>query len=386
MVMSTMRVGMAIAGFLLAFLGPESARAQWEVEESHTTADLRGVISVGGGVAWASGTNGTVLRTEDGGFVWQGCAVPPGAEALDLRGMEAFNEQTAIVMSSGPGDRSRLYRTDDGCLTWRLLKTNSDLSGFWDAVRFTDRGHGMVLGDPVGGRFVLLRTGDGGATWTPVAGEPADEAKDQGAFAASNSALLVSSGTEWSFCTGGAAGPHVWRAGTEFAADGVPKGSAPVAKTASVEELVSTEKTETAGCFSMAQRGGAGGPIVAVGGDYKRPEATGDTAWATAAAAGEGGAAHPDFRFGAAKVGPGGYRSSVDWDPEIKAWVAVGPTGTDVSTDDGVTWRALRGAATGGWNAVSGPFAVGPKGRVGRLRRDALHPAEPEAEASGSKR
>ena len=61
-------------------------------------------------LAWASGTHGTVLRTEDGGFVWQGCAVPAGAAELDFRGIQAFDEQTAIVMSSGPGDRSRLRR------------------------------------------------------------------------------------------------------------------------------------------------------------------------------------------------------------------------------------------------------------------------------------
>ena len=60
--------------------------------------------------------------------------------------------------------------------------------------------------------------------------------------------------------------------------------------------------------------------------------------------------------------------------------VAGGPTGTDVSTDDGVTWRPLRGPAAEGWNAVSGPFAVGPKGRVGRLRNDALR----SAQAAGS--
>ena len=60
-----------------------SAQAQWELQDSHTTASLRGIHNVGGGVAWASGTNGTVLRTEDGGYMWQTCAVPPGA-AVEL--------------------------------------------------------------------------------------------------------------------------------------------------------------------------------------------------------------------------------------------------------------------------------------------------------------
>jgi photosystem II stability/assembly factor-like uncharacterized protein len=64
-----------------------AAHAQWTIENSGTTADLRGIFNVGGGVAWASGTNGTVLRTEDGGYVWQACTIPPDAEHLDFRGI-----------------------------------------------------------------------------------------------------------------------------------------------------------------------------------------------------------------------------------------------------------------------------------------------------------
>ena len=122
------------AGCLLATLFVVPAQAQWDIEDSHTTASLRGIHNVGGGVAWASGTNGTVLRTEDGGYLWQGCAIPPGAEKLDFRGIQAFDENTAIVMSSGKGDLSRLYKTTDGCQTWKLLFTNPDKEGFWDAI------------------------------------------------------------------------------------------------------------------------------------------------------------------------------------------------------------------------------------------------------------
>jgi hypothetical protein len=70
-----------LLGFLAALA---SARAQWEIENSNTTADLRGIDNVGGGVVWASGTNGTALRTEDGGYLWQTCAIPPGADHLDF--------------------------------------------------------------------------------------------------------------------------------------------------------------------------------------------------------------------------------------------------------------------------------------------------------------
>ena len=117
------------------------APAQWDLQDAHTTADLRGIHSLGGGVAWASGTNGTVLRTEDAGFVWQLCTIPPGAEKLDFRGIQAFDHNTAIVMSSGKGDLSRLYKTIDGCQTWKLVFTNPDADGFFDGLSFLSMKH-----------------------------------------------------------------------------------------------------------------------------------------------------------------------------------------------------------------------------------------------------
>ena len=66
------------------------AGAQWVLQESHSTASLRGIHAVSKDVAWASGSGGTVLRTVDGGAHWMTCAVPDGAkdgaEKLDFRG------------------------------------------------------------------------------------------------------------------------------------------------------------------------------------------------------------------------------------------------------------------------------------------------------------
>ena len=122
---------------LLALLLAATAHAQWSIQQSNTTADLRGIDNVGKGIAWASGTNGTVLRTEDAGYLWQRCTIPPNAEHLDFRGIQAFDANTAIVMSSGPGDQSRLYKTTDSCQTWTLVITNLDKDGFWDSIRST---------------------------------------------------------------------------------------------------------------------------------------------------------------------------------------------------------------------------------------------------------
>src|SRR3954452_3224588 len=112
----------SLAALILAWSTP--TLAQWQIQTFNTTADLRGIHSIGNGIAWASGTNGTVLRTEDSGYAWQSCTIPPGAERLDFRGVQAFDANTAIVMSSGKGDLSRLYKTTDGCHSWKLIFTN----------------------------------------------------------------------------------------------------------------------------------------------------------------------------------------------------------------------------------------------------------------------
>src|SRR6266704_2825131 len=134
---------------LLTSLATKKIQAQFDIEDSNTTASLRGIHNVGGGVAWASGTNGTVLRTEDGGYLWQTCTVPPGAEKLDFRGIQAFDENTAIVMSSGKGDLSRLYKTTDGCQTWKLLFTNPDKEGFWNVIQALNKDVFEIVGDSV---------------------------------------------------------------------------------------------------------------------------------------------------------------------------------------------------------------------------------------------
>ena len=133
------------------------AKAQWDIQDSRTTASLRGIHNVGGGVAWASGTDGTVLRTEDGGYLWQGCATPPGAEKLDFRGIQAFDENTAIVMSvrqRRPLPPLQNHRRLPHLETPLHQPRQRRLLGHHPVhvSRF-----GYLLGDPGDGKFVIFR-------------------------------------------------------------------------------------------------------------------------------------------------------------------------------------------------------------------------------------
>lgn len=329
------------------------AYAQWDLERSGVTESLRGVSAASGNVAWASGTHGTVLRTEDGGHVWRRCATPEEAEELDFRGVVGFDAKTAIVMSSGKGALSRLYKTSDGCGSWKLVATNPDAEGFWDAISAADQKSLMILGDPVGGKFVVRSSNDGGVTW---ADEDVDAAaKGEGAFAASNTSLVVN----WvdgpaAFGTGGPEGARLFTQ-----CDGCKE------QRWSAKRMPMFAKGESAGIFAIDFADWA--HLVAVGGDYKKPDAAvGNTAWSE-----NGGKS-----WHAASNGPHGYRSAVAYYAKAKIWIAVGPSGTDVSRDGGKNWSQLKlgvgetAGADAQWNALSLPFVVGAKGRIGKWRGD----------------
>jgi len=371
-----------IAGIMLSSACGGSA--QWVLEESHTTANLRGIHNLGGGIAWASGSNGTVLRTTDGAH-WQKCGTPPGADELDFRGIQAFDMNSAIVMSSGQGNLSRLYKTTDGCQTWKLTFTNPDPDGFWDAIQFTSRDYqqipgkcfGVVLGDPVANHFSLFLTFDCGENWERQKTLP-KALPGEAAFAASNSALYLGGFGSRSFVTGGPSGARLM----SFVAslDGpMPEGQRPSNSFLSQinmwlsDKLPEVHPSSSSGAFSLGWT--EGHEPVMVGGDYEHPDRRDHSAWYWDLDPGDS-----LYRLRLAKIPPHGYRSAVAYDAITRAWITVGPNGTDISTDYGRSWHALRPDSKKGdapdvdrnWNALSLPFVVGPNGRIGKLRTNAL--------------
>lgn len=342
----------------------------WQMQDSGTTAGLRGIDSVDVTVAWASGTGGTVLRTVDGGAHWTRCAVPDGEKdgaTLDFRGVQAWDAKTAIVMASGPGNKSRLYKTTDGCGTWKLLYKNPDKDGFWDAVAFNTKDRGFILGDPVGGRFVLYFTLDGGKTWGRVktADLEAENGK-AGGFAASNSEMTLGYDGLPMFGTSGPGGP--WLYVPDNVCTMVTAQEHPAAcfdgelRFEKVKMPLAGEST-TAGIFSLTYRP-SGGETVAVGGDYRRPNEVSGTASVARAMW-----HYPLGPTEAVEIPPHGYRSTVQWSDSLKVWITAGTNGSDISRDDGRTWQPLD---DGNWNALSLPFIVGPNGRIARLNPSAI--------------
>jgi hypothetical protein len=99
-----------------------------------------------------------------------------------------------------------------------------------------------------------------------------------------------------------------------------------------------------------------------VGGDYTKPAETEHNIAVTS----DGGRTWTE----PAGSHPHGYRSVVAIVPDKKMWVAAGTTGSDVSYDDGITWKLFD---TGGFNALSfissrTGWVVGPNGRIAEFR------------------
>lgn len=337
-----------IAPAAILFARPRGASAQWQRQSSGTTVSLRGLSAVSDRVAWASGTGGTIVRTTDGGVTWQVLTVP-GADSLDFRDIEAFDERRAYVLSIGNGSASRIYKTVDGGLTWALQFTNADTAAFYDCFDFWSAERGIAMSDPVDGRLRVLGTSDGGATWTP---HPVDRIPPaiagEAAFAASGTCLVVRSPDNVWIASGGGSEARVYRSGT----GGInwQVAATPIRGGAGVR-----------GIFSIAFADGLRG--VAVGGDYQNPT---DTA-ANVALTEDGGVT---WQLPAGR--PFGYRSSVAYVPGTggRVLVAVGTSGSDYSTDGGETWVPIDTVAfnTIAFAAGRPPagWAVGPSGRVAK--------------------
>lgn len=333
------------------FFGVSVQAQWWKVQTSGLDTNLRGVsvarVSNAKGVAavavWASGSNGVILRSVDKGKTWQRLHVA-GGDALDFRGVVAFNTSTAYVMSSGEGEKSRIYKTTDGGETWKLQYSDKRKEFFLDTVACLSETHCYALGDPLDGKFLLLNTTDG-EQWYPLPhGDMPMALPGEGAFAASNSCLLVA-GEEIFFGTGGPAA-RVFR-------------SPDSGRTWNVVETPIAHGNAASGIFSLAR--GDENEIVVVGGDYK------DSKRASAVAA---YSLDEGKTWQLSEQQPGGYRSAVAC-AEDALCVAIGPNGEDVSLSKvtAALWKptdSLKLNAGVLLNPFTG-WAVGPNGTIARF-------------------
>lgn len=337
--------------------GSTAAAQRWVQQPTATTSEFRALHAAGDGVVCAAGRGGVWTRTTDNGRTWATDTVP-GAETLFFTGVYAVDADTVVLLATsfteGEG-RAAVFRTTDGGRTWVQSWSVQRPGIFLDALAFFDDRHGIALGDPIDGAFVVIVTDDGGRTWRELPATALPPARQgEAGFAASGQALIATGANDAWIVTGGGAAARVLHTGDRGATWSAVDTPLPA--------------NASSGLFGIAFADARIG--WAVGGDYRQVSQGGDNVLRTD----DGGAT---WRV-AGSSAPAGVRYGVAvarLDSAVVV-IAVGPSGSGWSRDGGVSWRALDRP---GFNTVAvGPdgtvWAAGVGGRVARLDRGSPRP------------
>ncbi len=277
----------------------------------NTNASFRGLSVIDDSSIWMSGSNGTVCKSNDGGLNYN-CIVIPGFDSSDFRSIYAFDATTAIVCNTG--SPSKILRTTDSGNNWKEVYNNENTAAFIDGIDFWNEREGIVYGDPIDGRMMLLVTTDGGQTWNAVPEENCPQlAEGETCFAASGTGIRCLSDAQVTIATGGIVSRLFYSA---------DKGN--------TWKYVTTpilQGKSSTGIFSIAFYDSNRGVIV--GGDYKMDTYAQDNIFLT----NNGG-----NNWQLPSKPTRGYRECVEYISD-KQLFAVGPTGIDISHNGGLTWE-----------------------------------------------
>ncbi len=332
--------------FSASLQGQDSSQGKrtpyWVSQESGVKAGLRGLSAVSDQVAWASGSGGTVIRTIDGGKTWQDVSVPV-VDKLDYRDIEAFDENTAIILSAGLP--AVIYKTTDGGQYWEQKFLRTVEGTFYDAMDFWNDKEGIAFGDAMDGRLLILRTFDGGDTWEELPFDQRPVAIDgQGGFAASGTCLRTYGDS------------HVWiglggpESSVHYSSDKGETWSKSVAP---------INSGDAAGIFSIQFRDEMNG--IAIGGDYRGDSLS---VGKKVAFTRDGGATWNNVMKG---MEPNGYRSGMDFFEEFV--FVVGRESADFYRQGERAYTPMEGAYYAVSTSKDGKavYASGPRGTVGKI-------------------
>lgn len=312
----------------------------WEIFDTSTDVSIRGLSPITEEIVWASGSQGTWLRTLDGGKTWQS-GVIDGLDSVDFRDIEGLDAKTAIAVSAG--QPAVIYKTLDGGQTW-TKKYQGPGTAFLDGLSI-NHSHVYAVGDVVDGRWMVLESRDFGETWAWMELAP-DGPDGGGSFAASGSTIIAEGDNIW-FVAAGTHSKVYWsnNAGFHWESFNIPM----------------LQGTDSQGAFSIDKIDQS--TLVGVGGDFSQP----DLATGNAMISIDSG------RTWSLPKGnsPSGYRSGVLYFPRYHWLVAVGPNGSDFSKDVGENWTRF---SDEGFHAVkmdhtkASVWASGSNGRIARLK------------------
>jgi len=309
-----------------------------QILTSGTKTSIRGLSVVNNSVLWASGSNGSIARSTDGGKTFNWITVK-GYEQRDFRDVEAFDSNIAIIIAVA--EPAIILKTKDGGNTWKKVFEDSTKGMFLDAMDFAGK-YGVVVGDPIGGKGFMALTNDSGSHWS---------ASQLHYTLDSGEAFFASSGTNIKLTTDSFENRYKYMA----VSGGVQ--SSLLTNKKNKLSLVQGKESTGANSISINQKNRS---IVIVGGDFKDDK---DTTGNSVLSKDYGKTwLHP-------QTPPHGYRSCVAFIKDNQL-ITCGTSGVDISNDGGMNWTLIspesfhvcQKAKTG--NAV---FLAGKDGRIAKL-------------------
>ena len=298
--------------------------------DSGRQVSLRGLSVVSDEIIWASGSNGMVARSTDGGNHFEWIRVP-GYEQRDFRDIQAFTAKSALIMAIA--EPAVILRTTDGGKSWKPVLTDSTPGMFLDAMYF-DGAKGTVKGDPVNGKINLANTSDSGKTWRKQTEGLPDTEEGEAFFASSGTNLhsLRDSRYSMALVTGGKRSRLLLLA--RHRQETTVARPLPLLK----------QGSESTGANSIAI---SGLQAVITGGDFMHPQDTTGNCIITT-----NGGDH----WKKPAIPPNGYRSCVLY-YDFGRLLTCGLNGIDISVDGGQHWESVSNEG----------FHVAQKSRRGKM-------------------
>ena len=181
----------------------------WEENNSGVTVSLNAVSNLNGQYAYACGDSGTVLRTNYFGYNWSKVSSSDIPDNVSLSTIHAFT--TTAVLTAGMNDSgAAMYMTTTSGANWTKVfaQAGTVINGIW----LYSTSEGIMVGNPVGGRWSIWKTTNGGYNWDSTGCYLAQNHSETGFrnsfyyasgkvwFGTNNSRIYYSSnnGTNWS--------------------------------------------------------------------------------------------------------------------------------------------------------------------------------------------
>jgi photosystem II stability/assembly factor-like uncharacterized protein len=313
-----------------------------EVLTSGTKTSIRGLSAVTDNIVWVSGSKGVVGRTTNAGKTWKWMTVK-GFDSVEFRDIEAFDANNALIMAIA--EPAYILKTTDGGESWKVVYENKTKGMFLDAMEFWNEQAGIVVGDPINGRFFIARTFDGGASWQDIPFDKRPLADSgEACFAASGTNIRALDRDEAVFVSGGLRSRMFTR--------NVPK------------NMPIIQGKETTGANSIAvwdqYKIKGGHRMIVVGGDFNAASSKEKNCFFS----NDGGK-----NWKSPSTPPNGYRSCVEYLSKTDVF-CCGLNGVDYSSDGGKNWlwisresfHVCRAAKAG--NSI---FLAGENGKVGKI-------------------